>query len=691
MQAILRLSAVLLLAGSVTTADAAIRTWPGPAPCAGTLQDCLIGSTEGDVILVADNGPIAGGLTIPRPLTVRAAPGYRPVIAAGGDIGGSIDASGNWLVHIEGFTLLDGNISLHLDGSGEADIVIRDNRFDDSVGSGARIGLTNAVDAELDYDYEISRNSIEILAEASGGGLRSGMQVVASGSGLTRGRIMENRVTARGANAHGIFVGSSGRAHGVALQGNQIIGGRQSSIWVREEAAGGGALQVFVSNNFARAAEPGTRAAGGLRFTHHDGVLQLQAYHNTVVDAVHGVEITTLNGAPVSGDIVGNIFADLDRGIALSTSPSAIQNSRNLFFQTFETPSTPNINADSVFADPRMRNAPTDPRLAPDSPAIDAVFYGMLRSQMQAQGLPELDADGLRRVKRLGPLPPLPEPPVLDLGAFEAGDTTFVKIVESASTAPNQVFFDPSLDGKPDAAPQLTSTWNPDARDAGVYHDHPLSAVYALAVSRWAVRNDDLDGFDAGAAFNVFAPALGNGRYVHNNTSANTSGSITELDDASINNREDMILLVTRNVHSGAIDNLDSPIAVNYFSGTWSIGRNDGAPMPTSGGFSVYAQPPSLTAFSHAASAGNIANNVSFLKHALLDGKPCARLHVTQVSDGVVNNHHVGVFYNTTVDRWAVFNQDIAPMPVGARFHLVIDPQSLECPAGIFADGFESP
>ncbi|HEU4665562.1 MAG TPA: hypothetical protein VFS55_16150, partial [Dokdonella sp.] len=49
---------------AVAPAGAATRTWPGPAPCASTLQACIAGADAGDVVEVASDGPIAESLEI---------------------------------------------------------------------------------------------------------------------------------------------------------------------------------------------------------------------------------------------------------------------------------------------------------------------------------------------------------------------------------------------------------------------------------------------------------------------------------------------------------------------------------------------------------------------------------------------------------------------------------------------------
>ena len=43
----------------------------------------------------------------------------------------------------------------------------------------------------------------------------------------------------------------------------------------------------------------------------------------------------------------------------------------------------------------------------------------------------------------------------------------------------------------------------------------------------------------------------------------------------------------------------------------------------------------------------------------------CVRGHC-----GVINNHTVGVWYDSTAGQWVIYNVDQAPMPVGAQFFI---------------------
>ena len=75
------------------------------------------------------------------------------------------------------------------------------------------------------------------------------------------------------------------------------------------------------------------------------------------------------------------------------------------------------------------------------------------------------------------------------------------------------------------------------------------------------------------------------------------------------------------------------------------------------------------------AAAGNISGNILTLNDPHLNGKPGLKLIVTQAvlaSGAVFNNAPIGVFYDTTAKEWKIFNENIAAMPVGAIFNVLI-------------------
>ncbi len=98
-------------------------------------------------------------------------------------------------------------------------------------------------------------------------------------------------------------------------------------------------------------------------------------------------------------------------------------------------------------------------------------------------------------------------------------------------------------------------------------------------------------------------------------------------------------------------------------------------------GSAAGVEPPGSTdgdsAFVHRAAPENISANSTYIDDPLADGNPSAVLHVTQNwnpggGDGVYNDHQVGVWYDAARGKWAIFNQDRAPIPDGAAFDVLV-------------------
>lgn len=86
---------------------------------------------------------------------------------------------------------------------------------------------------------------------------------------------------------------------------------------------------------------------------------------------------------------------------------------------------------------------------------------------------------------------------------------------------------------------------------------------------------------------------------------------------------------------------------------------------------------PSVTMFIHQSTSSNTSANSTYIDSPLTNNKRDALLNVTQnwnpVGDkGVYNNHPIGVWYDKTRKKWAIFNQDRAKMPRGASFNVLV-------------------
>lgn len=78
----------------------------------------------------------------------------------------------------------------------------------------------------------------------------------------------------------------------------------------------------------------------------------------------------------------------------------------------------------------------------------------------------------------------------------------------------------------------------------------------------------------------------------------------------------------------------------------------------------------------HRATSENIVRNSTYIDDPSVNGNPDAILLVTQIWEpgvDVADAHPVGVWYDANRGgRWAIFNQDLAPMPEGATFSVVV-------------------
>ncbi|MDQ4127999.1 MAG: hypothetical protein M3151_08655, partial [Actinomycetota bacterium] len=83
------------------------------------------------------------------------------------------------------------------------------------------------------------------------------------------------------------------------------------------------------------------------------------------------------------------------------------------------------------------------------------------------------------------------------------------------------------------------------------------------------------------------------------------------------------------------------------------------------------------TAFVHRATGENSRGDYTYLSDPSIDGDPDAVVLVTPTPDRASTGdgtygHNVGVWYEPQARKWAIFNQDRAPVPEGTTFQVVV-------------------
>jgi len=168
-------------------------------------------------------------------------------------------------------------------------------------------------------------------------------------------------------------------------------------------------------------------------------------------------------------------------------------------------------------------------------------------------------------------------------------------------------------------------------------------------------------------------PAAPPDAFVHRTAPGAGSGMGTLLDHPLVNAKPGVI------VHASPREGhelMDAPLAVGYSPGfaAWSVVFLAGGSYLSGASFNVLVRPAGPRDFVHGADAASIQLNASFLDHPELNANPDAMLLVTPRAGAgdTPNDHHVGVWYQVSTGRWAIYNEDLAPMTLNATFHVSI-------------------
>ncbi|MDJ0974068.1 MAG: hypothetical protein QNJ98_06375 [Planctomycetota bacterium] len=167
-------------------------------------------------------------------------------------------------------------------------------------------------------------------------------------------------------------------------------------------------------------------------------------------------------------------------------------------------------------------------------------------------------------------------------------------------------------------------------------------------------------------------------------TAGNTTGTTTTLDHPALNGNPDALVILTSIAKPGGGFPQyypGGPLITQYddTTGQWQFWETSGSSGPNYAYYvSIFPRGP--TSFRHVTAAGNIESNTTRLSHPMLDGNPGARILVTMNQDlggtGAtrLNNHHIGIWYDTGTASWHIFNQNLAVMREDVGFNVVILP-----------------
>ncbi len=269
------------------------------------------------------------------------------------------------------------------------------------------------------------------------------------------------------------------------------------------------------------------------------------------------------------------------------------------------------------------------------------------------------------------------------------GHNSHVHIATVENISHNYTLIDHhDINGNPEIILIATHNWS-DPGHANIYNNHHIGVWYNASRGKWAVFNQDQTAMPVGAAFNLSILSRTNWSFIHPVTRSNTVSHSTYIDNPLTNGKPNVAVFVTPlfmirfspPLSPGIYNNHALGVWYDTIASKWAIFNQDRAEMPFGGLFNVeIVSPENYPSFYehviyHVATSSNTRLNYSYFSILNGDNTPEMGLIVTQNYNprgrgGAYNNHAVGLFYKADIGRWAVYNEDLTPMPIGAGFNV---------------------
>lgn len=240
-----------------------------------------------------------------------------------------------------------------------------------------------------------------------------------------------------------------------------------------------------------------------------------------------------------------------------------------------------------------------------------------------------------------------------------------------------------ATNNQPGAILFITPDWNQGGVCPCVYDTSPVGVWYNSGNHRWAIFNENLSAMRAGASFNVLVvPSASSSVFVQTAAASNLAGYSTYINSSASNGQSGAVLMVTPVWNPGGSRGVynNHPIGVWYNGGNgrWAIFNEDKALMPPGASFNVMvgtAGSGGATSAVQAATSANTHGDSTYISNPATAGYPNTVVFETPNLNpggmgGTYDARPAGIWWPGGTD--AVFNENAAPMPVGAAFDLII-------------------
>ena len=660
-----------------TPAHALLRTWPSPT-CSTTLQACIDGSVSGDELVIETLATINEDLTVSKSLDLHSV-GYSATLGNGRSL--SINALNDGVAIKVRNLRLSGPVVATIGSANAAhtqSVELRGLQIRPVAGTTNPVRFVAAAGTLSTYSATLAQSRVFEMADpGSPTSVAVRFEHVQAG-GTPALNLLDNQIMAWHDGVHFSVY---------AADGNALAHGNRIGRYRRPRASAPDTIGLQMLSGVASGAAARMRAqrnqifhfGTGLRLW-AQGALDAGVRNNTIAWIRNdGIRVERVAPATLGGRIANNILTGIDScALFYSGAPSATADYNLYQGNALNQCGSAAAGANDRSGNPRFVGA-YDFRLQETSPARDV---GSNNDQPQVPILlvlvPTPDYD--QRAGRVGG--------TVDIGAHEfsydgsfAHDTLPINVsgnltqlfpapipLLSSDLLQVAAFNNGNLKGMPPAADAHLGTW----WNGSVWTlFHQAGGSVPMPTER---------------RFHVLLNLDANPNLLHVAQAGNTTGHLSTLDHAALNNTPSALPIVTQRFNPNSIYN-NSSLGVWYDGSRWRVfNQFDGAaapPIPLGAAFSVLIPNPLFAPGNYAFRAtATITHRSIPLDHPWLNETPCALPQATAsynpnsvyVASSVLLSLGSGGV-NGDQSAWALVRGDGLDIPAGASYHVLVDPQ----------------
>lgn len=403
---------LFLLASLAHGAQAAIVfTWPGPAPCHQTLNDCLASAQAGDTVQIAGRQTISAPLSLNAAVSIVAMPGGEGFFDVDANHFIRLPGTAPWTMTLRGLRFRRGTLSIRVQGTQPGTLALEQLAMvQEATGATRQLTLLPEQTSSAVTSVLVRNSSFESGTQV---GAFMSILAFASNSGALQLTVEDCRFfpedVAMTPTTHSALTIASPAEFELVFRRNQVLRARTLSrgfaSGVALNSTGGAISRALIHDNLLLL--DGDAGAGGTGVL-AQGPIDIRVLNNTIDFAYNALAF----GAQVSGRIDNNIFSQAFRWHDGPAPASNFQIRSNLVFGMLNPSNWP-IPSGTVTGEPLLTNTGM---LRPASPAINA-GSNAARSEVGPGAQPAPEALDVLRQRRFAGAQ-------IDIGAVE-GERVF--------------------------------------------------------------------------------------------------------------------------------------------------------------------------------------------------------------------------------------------------------------------------